>query len=448
MVERKMEKSMEEMDLEYIANSDLEWSKYKNKTIFVTGATGLIGSLLVKAFAYYNCLHQGNIKIIGLIRNEEKAKRIYGKWYNNYGIHLMIGDIEQIPVIAGDVDYIFHTVSITASKMMVQHPVLTIQTSYMGTKNVLDLAVDKKIEGMVYVSSMEVYGIPDEKKEYITEKDLGYIELENVRSSYSEGKRICECLCNAYTAEFGLPVKSARLAQTFGAGVLQEDNRVYAQFARSAMKKENLVLRTDGSSEGNYCYTRDVIRALLLLGYSGKVGEAYNVVNEYSYEELVRVIRDYGEEKYATSIAKNIVKDRESKPIETTFELVDIIKKSMPYKAMKDSHPARRTFQAIRIEVNNELEVLKIALKSSIELLKVGGRVSVITFHSLEDRIVKEIFNEYSKVDSNLSKLPFIPEEYMPKYKVVASITPSREELEENPRARSSRLRVIEKIKD
>ena len=95
MVERKMEKSMEEMDLEYIANSDLEWSKYKNKTIFVTGATGLIGSLLVKAFAYYNCLHQGNIKIIGLIRNEEKAKRIYGKWYNNYGIHLMIGDINR-----------------------------------------------------------------------------------------------------------------------------------------------------------------------------------------------------------------------------------------------------------------------------------------------------------------------------------------------------------------
>ena len=92
MVERKMEKSMEEMDLEYIANSDLEWSKYKNKTIFVTGATGLIGSLLVKAFAYYNCLHQGNIKIIGLIRNEEKAKRIYGKWYNNYSQYYSIQD--------------------------------------------------------------------------------------------------------------------------------------------------------------------------------------------------------------------------------------------------------------------------------------------------------------------------------------------------------------------
>lgn len=175
---------------------------------------------------------------------------------------------------------------------------------------------------------------------------------------------------------------------------------------------------------------------------------AYNVVNEYSYEDLVRILRDYGEEKYATSIAKNIVKERENKNIETTLELVEIIKKSMPMKAMKDSHPARKTFQAIRIEVNNELEVLKIALESAIELLNVGGRISVITFHSLEDRIVKEVFNKYSKVDSNLSKLPFIPEEYKPKYKLIANITPSKEELEENNRARSSRLRVIERIKD
>lgn len=175
---------------------------------------------------------------------------------------------------------------------------------------------------------------------------------------------------------------------------------------------------------------------------------AYNVVNEYPYEELFRVIRDYGEEKYASSIARNIVKARETKKIETTLELVDIIKMSMPVRATMGSHPARRTFQAIRIEVNNELEVLKIALESALEMLKVGGRISVITFHSLEDRIVKDIFRKYSSVDKNLSNLPFIPEEYMPKYKLVANITPSIEELEENNRARSSRLRVIEKIRD
>lgn len=175
---------------------------------------------------------------------------------------------------------------------------------------------------------------------------------------------------------------------------------------------------------------------------------AYNVVNEYSYEELLRVIRDYGEEKYASSIAKNIVKERAKKNIETTFELVDIIKKSMPIKATMGSHPARKTFQAIRIEVNNELEVLKIALKSALDILNVGGRISVITFHSLEDRIVKETFKKYSEIDSNLSKLPFVPEEYKPKYKLIANITPSPEEIEENNRARSSRLRVIERVKE
>ncbi len=175
---------------------------------------------------------------------------------------------------------------------------------------------------------------------------------------------------------------------------------------------------------------------------------AYDVVNTYSYNDLVRILREYGEEKYASSIANNIIKTRENKKIETTLELVEVIKKSMPYKAMKDSHPARKTFQAIRIEVNNELGVLRDALEEAIEMLNVGGRISVITFHSLEDRIVKEIFNKYSKVDSSLSKLPFIPKEYLPKFKLITNITPSKEELEENNRARSSRLRVIERIED
>ena len=175
---------------------------------------------------------------------------------------------------------------------------------------------------------------------------------------------------------------------------------------------------------------------------------AYDVVNNYEEKELARILFQYGEEKYASSIANNIIKIRENKKIETTLELVEVIKKSMPYKAMKDSHPARKTFQAIRIEVNNELGVLRDALEEAIEMLNVGGRISVITFHYLEDKIVKEIFNKYSKVDSSLSKLPFIPKEYLPKFKLIANITPSKEELEENNRARSSRLRVIERIED
>ena len=175
---------------------------------------------------------------------------------------------------------------------------------------------------------------------------------------------------------------------------------------------------------------------------------AYNVVNEYSYQELVDIFYKYGEEKYSTSIAKSIIKYRENKKIETTLELAEIIKTSVPMKVRREGHPARKVFQAIRIEVNRELDVLSSALEQAIDLLNVGGRICVITFHSLEDRIVKNTFKKYSEVDSMVKNLPFIPEEYQPILKLVGkSITPSNKELEENNRARSSRLRVAEKIK-
>ena len=175
---------------------------------------------------------------------------------------------------------------------------------------------------------------------------------------------------------------------------------------------------------------------------------AYDVVNTYSEESLKKIIFLYGEEKYAKSIAHNIVKARQNKKIETTLELVDIIKHSMPYKATIDKNPARRTFQAIRIEVNKEIKILEESLRKSLELLDVSGRMAVITFHSLEDRIVKKLFKEVSSVDKNLKGLPEIPEEFEPKFRIVSEvILPSKEELEENHRSRSSKLRIIEKIK-
>ena len=174
---------------------------------------------------------------------------------------------------------------------------------------------------------------------------------------------------------------------------------------------------------------------------------AYNVVNEYPYEKLVKIFREYGEEKYASSIARKIVNYRENKKIETTLELVDIIRSGMPSKALRDGHPARKVFQAIRIEVNSELDVLEEALTSALEMLNVGGRICVISFHSLEDRIVKNKFKKYSEVDKEIAKLPFIPEEYKPKYKIVGKvITPSIWEINQNNRARSAKLRVIERI--
>lgn len=174
---------------------------------------------------------------------------------------------------------------------------------------------------------------------------------------------------------------------------------------------------------------------------------AFDVVNNYSYEELTNILYKYGEEKYASSIAKKIIKERELKPIKTTLELVEIIKSAVPEKYKRDKHPARKTFQAIRIEVNKELDVFESSLRQALDLVKIGGRVCVITFHSLEDKICKNIFKSVSEVDKNLRNMPIIPDELMPKYKVIANIKPSLEELANNNRARSARLRVIERVR-
>ena len=176
---------------------------------------------------------------------------------------------------------------------------------------------------------------------------------------------------------------------------------------------------------------------------------AYEVVNNYSKEELSKIFTKYGEDKFANNIAKKIVEYRKSKPIETTLELVEVIKTAVPMKFRIDKHPARQIFQAIRIEVNHELDVIEPAINQALDMLKVGGRVAVITFHSLEDRLVKNIFKEKCKIDDMVKGLPNIPEEYLPDFKLIynKAIAPSEEEIKNNPRARSSKLRVIERIK-
>ena len=173
---------------------------------------------------------------------------------------------------------------------------------------------------------------------------------------------------------------------------------------------------------------------------------AYEVVNEYSMEDLMNIFYKYGEEKYSKSIAKGIVEARKTKKIETTLELVEIIKNNVPEKYKRNNHPARKIFQAIRIEVNKELDVFEKALNDSIELLNSEGRLCVITFHSLEDRICKNTFKKYSEVDKIVKGLPEIPEELKPILQNVKKIKPSKKEIEDNNRSRSAILRVAEKI--
>ena len=269
-------------DFDSIAHSDLPWEAFRGCSFVVTGATGLVGSLLVRALLYGDKVHDLGLKVYALVRNVEKANRIYGVDAPEY----IVADLAT-DEISGDFgcDYVIHAAAVTTSKLMVSDPVGTIRTAIDGTEKMLKLAVEKKAKSFVYISSMEVYGQPKTDGK-TAEKDLGYIDINTVRSCYPEGKRMCECLCNAYAAQYGLDVKSARLAQTFGAGILPTENRVFAQFARSAVKGDDIVLHTTGESEGNYVYTADAVRAILMLLEKGESGEAYNIANEESHTTI------------------------------------------------------------------------------------------------------------------------------------------------------------------
>ena len=172
------------------------------------------------------------------------------------------------------------------------------------------------------------------------------------------------------------------------------------------------------------------------------------IVNNYKLEDLTNIFYKYGEEDFSKSIASSIVKARKNTEINTTLELVEIIKQGVPYKYFVTKHPERRIFQAIRIEVNDELNVLSSSINDAIDMLKPGGRLCVITFHSLEDRIVKKILKEKNEVNDLVKGLPIIPEEYKPIIKLINKkpILPSNEELDENSRSKSAKLRIIERI--
>lgn len=268
-----MNNSIFEEDIKNIINY-FDMSVFDGKTILVTGATGLIGKLCVKSL-----LNSGyNTQVIALVRDEEKAKNILGE---SKRLTYLVQDINQRINTTRRVDYIIHAASTTSSKDFVEKPVETIYTAINGSRNVLEFAKNKRLEGMVYLSSLEIYGVNE--KENIKERDYGYIDILNPRSSYSESKKMVETMCISYGTEYGVPVKIARLAQTFGAGVSISDNRVFAQFAKAIINKENIVLHTKGETKRNYCYTTDAVRGIFTILTKGENNNAYNVANENSY---------------------------------------------------------------------------------------------------------------------------------------------------------------------
>lgn len=263
-------------DFNYIISEFAHWDRLDKSTVLVTGGTGFLGSLLIRLLDYARKTKSLELNIIALVRSHEKADRILGGCEVTY----LVGDMNHLPPIAGRIDYIFHTAAVTKSKEMIEKPVEVSAGIIDGTINICTLARDKKVKSMVNFSSMEVYGKTDPAFDYVKEENLGYLEIKSTRSCYPLAKRMAENICFSFCNEYQVPVKTARLAQIFGAGILPEETRVFSQFAKSAINGQNIILHTDGASTGNYCYTADALLAILILLISGMDGEIYNVSNE------------------------------------------------------------------------------------------------------------------------------------------------------------------------
>lgn len=269
-------------DLQLISSADfIPWEQLKNKTVFVTGATGLIGFNLVSGLLYANEIKKLGLTVLALVRNEERARQRFSDFMDCNALKFIVGNVENLPQISG-VDYIVHGASQTASKAFVEQPVETIMTALCGTHNVLELAKSYRVKGMVYLSSMEVYGHP-EKGHKVTEEDIGTMSPLDVRNSYPISKLQCESLCHSYACEYGLNITIARLTQTFGAGTNDSDSRVFAYFGKCAKSGQSIVLKTKGETERSYLYTVDAVTAILMLLLKGKGGHAYNLADEKSY---------------------------------------------------------------------------------------------------------------------------------------------------------------------
>ena len=273
-------------------NSGL-FSAFDGSSVLITGATGLIGSTLAHALLRAGEGCGSGVRVIAVVRNVERARRIF-VGAPEKRLTLLQADITQPTDTDLPVDYIVHGASMTSSLAFAQTPADVIFTNVDGTRNTLELARKKSVKGFVLLSTMEVYGAPgtDEK---IDESHASDLDAMAPRSSYPESKRLCESLCAAYCSQYKVPAKVVRLTQTFGPGTAYDDGRVFAQFARCAIEKRDIILRTKGETRRSYLYTADAVTAILTVLLRGEAGKAYNAANEDTYCSIYDMAKLYSD---------------------------------------------------------------------------------------------------------------------------------------------------------
>lgn len=278
---KKMRNRIIESDLKYITDEKLDWETFKNKTILISGAAGFLPAYMVETLLYLNETRHFNIKVIGLVRNLEKAHERFIHYDGNKNLQLIFQDVCDKIKINEDINYVIHAASHATPKYFQTDPVGTLSPNVIGTANLLNLAVEKKVENFLFFSTSGVHGYVDQSCYPIKEDCYGSLDPLDLSSCYLESKRMGENMCIAWMHQYGVPVKIVRPATTYGPGLKLDDGRSFADFISNIVNKQDITLFSDGKALRNFCYLADAALGFFIVMLKGKTGEAYNVATDH-----------------------------------------------------------------------------------------------------------------------------------------------------------------------
>lgn len=301
-------------DIESVISQNLPWNKLKNKTILVTGITGLIGSFLVDVIMTMDRQNALNCKVIGICRNTKRAWELFDAYHDNEYLYIIEHDVNENleDIILDSIDYCIHLASNTHPLEYALHPISTITTNILGTINLLELVKKNRLCRFVLASSNEIYGENRGDVELFDEDYCGYINSNTLRAGYPESKRCSETLCQAYISENNVDAVIVRLTRSYGPTLKLNDSKALSQFIRNALNGENIVLKSEGNQYFSYTYVADAVSGLLTAMLKGKCGEAYNVAHEsgdITLKNLAYIIANYSN----TEVVFELPNDTEKK---------------------------------------------------------------------------------------------------------------------------------------
>jgi len=283
-----------EEDIARIVSHDLPWRAFSGKTILISGANGFLPAYMVETLLYLNEVDPSmNCRVIGLARNGYRIRQRFAHLLDRHDFGIVIQDVTSPAAIPVPVDFIIHAASQASPKYYGTDPVGTLAANSLGTHNLLSLARDCRAEGFLFVSSGDVYGHVDEAHIPTKEDGYGYLNPNQVRSCYGESKRMGETMCAAWGHQYGVPAKIVRPTHTYGPGMALDDGRVFADFVANVVRREDIVLKSDGATRRAFCYLADAVLAFFTVLLRGERGEAYNTGNEaceISVAELAQLL--------------------------------------------------------------------------------------------------------------------------------------------------------------